>query len=221
MHWLQYDTDREQALTSCADILDVFPNAGSIIKRWNDGKVGEENHRTGCNKIRSMEIYKYDGKYLAESGWARNEREHDLTYAGHRGKLHSNILAYAKIIVPELNFGVGVTQYVENQNQAGVVLSTGETVWADYVIAPDGARSIARQTVLGVEDVNRDNSWATFRTFFTLDENARNQFAAHGLIRDDQDMVRFCIYDNLSLMCFIWNSGHDTAWTLIHPVSQP
>ncbi|KAH6983528.1 hypothetical protein BKA56DRAFT_672197 [Ilyonectria sp. MPI-CAGE-AT-0026] len=69
--------------TDSENILDIFPNAGRIIKAWDGGKVGQEIHETGCNTIRAMEVHKYDGKYVTEVNWARNEFEHDIIYAGH------------------------------------------------------------------------------------------------------------------------------------------
>jgi 2-polyprenyl-6-methoxyphenol hydroxylase-like FAD-dependent oxidoreductase len=205
------------------DILDFFPNAGCIIKRWADGKVGQEIHDTGCGAIRTMELCKYDGKFLTHVEWARDAREHDITYAGHRGKQHSIILAHAKTLVPDLRIGVGVTQYLEEENRAGVVLSTGETLWGDCVIAADGPRSIARKQVLGMNDedkTSKGSGWAVFRTFFKTDEAMRNHPDLQGLYHSDSDTVRFWMHDNLSLMVFVWNQGKDIAWVLIHPVSS-
>lgn len=191
------------------DILDIFPNAGRIIKRWDGGKVGQQIHDTGCSKIRTMDIYKYDGKYLASTSWAKNDVDHDITYAGHRGKLHSTILEYARTLVPEIHIGLGVQQYLENDTQAGVVLSNGETVWADCVIAADGARSIAREQVLGINDSdNHETSWAVFRTYLSTDEAARQKPASHGLLSGEKDLVRFWMSDTLYLMAFSWNQEH-------------
>lgn len=194
---------------SQGDILDIFPNAGRIIKRWDGGKVGQQIHDTGCSKIRTMDIYKYDGKYLASTSWAKNDVDHDITYAGHRGKLHSTILEYARTLVPEIHIGLGVQQYLENDTQAGVVLSNGETVWADCVIAADGARSIAREQVLGINDSdNHETSWAVFRTYLSTDEAARQKPASHGLLSGEKDLVRFWMSDTLYLMAFSWNQEH-------------
>ncbi|KAF7553035.1 hypothetical protein G7Z17_g3897 [Cylindrodendrum hubeiense] len=200
---------------SQGDILDIFPNAGRIIKAWDGGKVGQEIHDTGCDKIRSMEVHKYDGKYVTEVDWARDEFEHDITYAGHRGKLHSIIMAYAKRLVPDIRIGVGVTKYLENEEQAGIVLSTGETLWADCVIAADGPRSVAREQVLGLineDETNTDSKWAVFRSFFKTDEASRELLRANGLLYPDRDLVRFWMFDNLSMMAFVWNDGADVAW---------
>lgn len=171
-----------------------------------------------------MEVHKYDGKYVTEVDWARNEFEHDITYAGHRGKLHSIILAHAKSLVPDIRIGVGVTKYLENESQAGVVLSTGETLWADCVVAADGPRSIAREQVLGLvneDETNTDSKWAVFRSFFKTDEASREVLRKNGLLYPDRDLVRFWMFDNLSMMAFVWNDGADVAWVLIHPVSLP
>ncbi|CAG9951143.1 unnamed protein product [Clonostachys rosea f. rosea IK726] len=204
---------------TATDILDIFPNGGRVIKAWNKGKVGEEIHAFGCNKIYDMEIHKYDGKFISTVPWAINETERDLTYAGHRGKLHSIILDYARTLVPDLRIGVGVIAYLENDKKAGVTLSTGETLWADCVIAADGPRSIAREQVLGLfneDETNTDSKWAVFRTFFKTDEASRAILKERGLFKEDRDTLRFWMCDNLTLLAF-GNDGLDVAWALVHP----
>lgn len=200
------------------DILDFFPNGGRVIKRWDDGKVGAQIHATGCSKIRNMELYKYDGNYVVDVPWARTEEEHDLTYAGHRGQLHSIILDYAKTQVTDIRIGVSVQQYFEDDDRAGVLLSNGDTIWADCVIAADGPRSIARQQVLAIDDSKTSGPWAVFRSFFKTDEKARSHPDLQGFFYPDKDTVRFWMYEDLTLMAFQWNGGEDVAWVLIHPV---
>ncbi|RSL93129.1 hypothetical protein CEP52_013438 [Fusarium oligoseptatum] len=203
-----------------AYILDIFPNGGRVIKAWNNGKVGQEIHDSGCSRIRAMEVYKYDGTRLTEVPWARDEVDHDITYAGHRGKLHSIILNHTKSLVPDVRIGVGVNAYLENDKKAGVLLSTGEILWADCVIAADGPRSIARQQVLGLfneDEANTNSKWAVFRTFFKTNEAIREALRKQDLLYGDRDLVRFWMCDNLTLLLFVWNKGKDVAWALVHP----
>ncbi|KAK1624879.1 hypothetical protein BDP81DRAFT_464268 [Colletotrichum phormii] len=184
---------------SQGDILDFFPNAGRIINRWD-----------GASQVRTMELYKYDIKFI----------EHNITYAGHRGKIHSIFLAYAKTRVQDIRIGVAVTEYLEEEGRAGVKLSTGETIWADCVIAADGPRSIARAQVLHLDDKKIDETtsgWSVFGSFFKTDETMRNHPGIKELFHEDRDTVRFWMYDNLSLMAFVWNQGQDIAWVLVHP----
>jgi 2-polyprenyl-6-methoxyphenol hydroxylase-like FAD-dependent oxidoreductase len=205
------------------DILDFFPNAGRIIHRWDNGKVGQQIHDTGCSRIRAMELCKFDGKFLTNVPWARDGEEHNITYAGHRGKVHSIFLAHAKTLVRDIRIGVAVTKYLEEDDRAGVALSSGETLWGDCVIAADGPRSIARGQVLNLDDESKDgksSGWAVFRSFFKTDEAMLSHPGLKDLYHSDRDTVRFWMYDNLSLMAFVWNKGKDIAWVLIHPVSN-
>lgn len=204
------------------DILDFFPNAGRIIHRWDNGKVGQQIHDTGCSRIRTMELCKYDGKFLTNVPWARDGKEHNITYAGHRGQVHSIFLAQAKKLVKDIRIGIAVTEYLEEDGRAGVLLSSGETLWGDCVIAADGPRSIAREKVLGLDNDSKDgknSGWAVFRSFFKTDEEMLKHPGLKDLYHTDRDTVRFWMYDNLSLMAFVWNQGKDIAWVLIHPVS--
>ncbi|KAF4964431.1 hypothetical protein FSARC_7617 [Fusarium sarcochroum] len=205
---------------SQGDILDFFPNAGRVIQRWENGKVGQQIHDTGCSRIRAMELFKFDGKFLTNVPWARDGVEHNITYAGHRGKVHAIFLAYAKTLVQDIRIGVAVTDYVEEDGHAGVVLASGETLWGDCVIAADGPRSIARGKVLKLDDAAKDgqsSGWSVFRSFFKTDETMRNHPGLKDLFHKDRDTVRFWMYDNLSLMLFVWNEGKDIAWVLVHP----
>ncbi|KAM6516894.1 hypothetical protein FSOLCH5_007838 [Fusarium solani] len=202
------------------DILDFFPNAGRIIHRWDNGKVGQQIHDTGCSRIRTMELCKYDGKFLTNVPWARDGKEHNITYAGHRGQVHSIFLAQAKKLVKDIRIGIAVTEYLEEDGRAGVLLSSGETLWGDCVIAADGPRSIAREKVLGLDNDSKDgknSGWAVFRSFFKTDEEMLKHPGLKDLYHTDRDTVRFWMYDNLSLMAFVWNQGKDIAWVLIHP----
>lgn len=217
---LSYET-RPKTQFLFLDILDFFPNAGRVISRWNDGKVGQQIHDTGCSRIQAMELCKYDGKFVVNVPWARDDKEHHITYAGHRGKVHSIFLAHAKTLVKDIRIGVGVTDYLEEDRRAGVTLSTGETLWGDCVIAADGPRSIARGKVLKLDDdkEGKGSGWAVFRSFFKTDEAMRNHSGLKHLYHTDRDTVRFWMHDNLSLMAFVWNDCKDIAWVLIHPVS--
>ncbi|KAK2676839.1 hypothetical protein RAB80_005579 [Fusarium oxysporum f. sp. vasinfectum] len=206
--------------SSQGDILDFFPNAGCIIHRWDDGKVGQEIHDTGCSLIQTMELCKYDGKLITNVPWARGSVEHNLTYAGHRGKIHSIILSYAKTLVQDIRIGVAVTDYLEEEDRAGVLISTGETLWADCVIAADGPRSIARQKVLKLDDQAKDGNksgWSVFRSFFKTNEAMLKHPGLKDLYHKDRDVLRVWMYDNLTLLAVVWNQGKDIAWVLIHP----
>lgn len=89
-----------------------------------------------------MELCKFDGKFLTDVPWARDGAEHNITYAGYRGKVYSVCLAYAKRLVQDIRIGVAVTEYLEEEYRAGVVLSSGQTLWGDCVIAADGPPSL-------------------------------------------------------------------------------
>lgn len=181
--------------------------------------MGAKIHATGCSKIREMELWKYDGQYITPVPWARNPEEQDLTYAGHRGQQHAIFLEYTRTLVKDIRIGVSVTKYLEEEDKAGVALSTGDIIWGDCVIAADGPRSIARKQVLGLADEKTSSNWSVYRSFFKTDEKARAHPDLQNFFYSDRDTVRFWMYEHLTLMAFQWNGGDDVAWVLIHPVS--
>lgn len=166
-----------------------------------------------------MELWKYDGTFLTPVPWARNGDEHTSTFAGHRGKQHAIFMEYAKTLVDDIRIGLSVLEYLEEEDRAGVRLESGETLWADCVIAADGPRSIARKQVLGLWDESKSSGWAVFRSFFKTTPEMRAHPGLQNFFYADRDTVRFWMYENLSLMAFAWNGGEDVAWVLIHPVS--
>ena len=122
-------------------------------------------------------------------------------FNGHRGELHTIIFNYAKdeLGIP-IHLGQRVTEYFEDENQAGIVLESGERVsfdrflWdimgltvlqvtADMVVGADGVRSKARQLVLGYNDKPKSSGYAVFRAWSVqhLDE-IQLPYKAHNFI---------------------------------------
>lgn len=87
-------------------------------------------------------------------------------FNGHRGELHTVVFNYAKdeLGIP-IHLGQRVTKYFEDENDAGIVLDSGEKVTADLVIGADGVRSRARQLVLGYDDKPKSSGYAVYRAW--------------------------------------------------------
>lgn len=87
-------------------------------------------------------------------------------FNGHRGELHTIVFNYAKdeLGIP-IHLGQKVTQYFENESQAGIILDSGERVTADLVIGADGVRSKARELVLGYDDKPKSSGYAIYRAW--------------------------------------------------------
>lgn len=74
-----------------------------------------------------------------------------IRYNGHRGEIHKIIFDYALSQGVEIRLGQQVSEYFENDREAGVI-SNGERIFGDVVFGADGVRSKARQLVLGYDD---------------------------------------------------------------------
>jgi len=71
-------------------------------------------------------------------------------YIGHRALIHDIIFRHAVSLGINIRMGQEVVDYWEDdENQmAGVVLRSGETIQGDLVVAADGIKSRARKYVL-------------------------------------------------------------------------
>lgn len=79
--------------------------------------------------------------------------------------LHS----YVEKLGIEIRFSTMVTEYIETDDDAGVVLEDGTTVTADIVVAADGIGSKSWKLVSGFKEVPISSGFAMFRATFPLE----------------------------------------------------
>lgn len=123
------------------DMITLGANAGRIIYRWDNGQVVKQLARLSINvRDYGFRIHKYDtGEVVFVQRHSPMGKEKPPTnkpsppkippIGGHRGELHAVIFRYARdqLGIP-IHLGHNVTEYVEHNDKAGIVLKTGEQV---------------------------------------------------------------------------------------------
>lgn len=168
------------------DIISFGPNAGRIYKRWANGKIAEKMRELSINLTEyGFRIHKYDTGEVVTTQRGPPPDPDAPVFNGHRGELHSIVFNHAKndLGIP-IHLGHRVTQYWEDEEQAGIILDDGTKVghpkqsgaeengWqlcqvsADVVIGADGVRSKARELVLGYFDKPKSSGYAVYRAWY-------------------------------------------------------
>ncbi|KAF3770023.1 FAD/NAD(P)-binding domain-containing protein [Cryphonectria parasitica EP155] len=210
------------------DMITLGANAGRIIYRWDNGQTVRQLARLSINvRDYGFRIHKYDtgeivfiqkhspmGKEKAPADKGAPAQPKLPPIGGHRGELHAVIFRYARdqLGIP-IHLGQNITEYVEDGDQAGIVLKTGEKIFADVVIGADGVRSKARDKVLGSADKPVSSGYAIWRAWFPTTDLAT-----------DPRTEEFCKEDTFNgwfgpdvhfLFCTI-KGGKECCWFLTH-----
>ncbi|KAK7222478.1 hypothetical protein V2G26_010481 [Clonostachys chloroleuca] len=105
-------------------------------------------------------IYKYDGTFLGNV---------EFPLSSTRSRFHDMLHSYVEKLGIEIRFSTMVTEYIETDDDAGVVLEDGTTVTADIVVAADGIGSKSWKLVSGFKEVPISSGFAMFRATFPLE----------------------------------------------------
>lgn len=169
------------------------------------------------NQGDKFEYYKHDGTLVWEEDWVLEPHHYWRQYAGHRGQMYQVVVDYAKRLGVELLFGDGVAHYIDGPRPS-VITSKGLKHTGDVVIAADGPRSIARQQVLGLEDIKTNSGYAIFRAYITLNgEHKRNPHLLE-FCNPDVDITKMWVAHDLHMIIYTWNQGKELGWVLTHEV---
>lgn len=130
------------------DIISFGSNSSRIFRRWPgvSDKLTPICHNSQCLKYKT-----WLGEDVYTQWWGSEEENFGKRYNGHRGEIHKIIFDHAVSQGVEIRLGQQVTEYFEDEHQAGVV-SNGERIVGDVVLGADGVRSKARKLVLGYDD---------------------------------------------------------------------
>jgi 2-polyprenyl-6-methoxyphenol hydroxylase-like FAD-dependent oxidoreductase len=157
-------------LKQLGDIISFGQNSARIFRRWPG--VAEQlepiSHRAD-----NLVLKHYQGDTLAVQTWDEETKKWGKRYDGHRGEFHKIVFDHAKSLGIDIRLDHKVTEYFENDEQAGV-LANGERFVADVVLAADGVRSTGRTLVLGYEDKPQPSGYAIYRAWFPSDEIAKD-----------------------------------------------
>jgi 2-polyprenyl-6-methoxyphenol hydroxylase-like FAD-dependent oxidoreductase len=112
------------------DIISFGPNAGRIYRRWSNGKIADQMRSLSIDlRNYGFRIHKYDTGEVVTTQKTPEPDPETPVFNGHRGELHSIVFNYAKdeLGIP-IHLGHRVTQYWEDEDQAGIILDDGTKV---------------------------------------------------------------------------------------------
>lgn len=180
-------------------------------------------------------IHKYTGELVITQKTPEPDPEAPI-FNGHRGELHTVVFNYAKdeLGIP-IHLGQRVTQYFEDDKQAGIILDSGEKVgrlfsvsferrltgkikiYADMVVGADGVRSKARELVLGYFDKPKSSGYAVFRAWFPNTDMIKDPRTKH--FCENGDTFNGWIGPDVHFLFSTIKNGQDCCWVLTHRVN--
>ncbi|KAJ5621294.1 hypothetical protein N7528_006077 [Penicillium herquei] len=202
-------------LKSLGDIISFGPNAGRIFRRWSDGLIAERLRPLSINlETYGFKIHKWTGELVYTQPPHKYDPEAPV-FNGHRGELHTIVFKYAKddLGIP-IHLGQKVTEYFEDENEAGIILESGSKVTADLVIGADGVRSKARELVLGYVDKPKSSGYGIFRAWFSNEDMIRDPRTKH--FCENGDTFNGWIGPDVHFLFSTIKNGQDCCWVMTH-----
>lgn len=172
--------EKVQEMKPLGDLISFGSNTGPVFERW--GNVLETLEPL-LYKSPGIDYFEWNGAFVtrqnwdAEKGWGRS-------ISGHRGEIHMIVLQHALDRGIDVRFGQSVTDYFETEAEAGVV-SNGQRITGDVVLAAEGVKSPGRKIVLGYDDPPKASGYAVYRAWYDSKVIADNDLTKHLVINGD------------------------------------
>ncbi|KAK3717073.1 hypothetical protein LTR37_006128 [Vermiconidia calcicola] len=192
------------------DIISFGSNSSRIFQRWPgiNEKLTPICHTSKCLKYKT-----WDGEDIYTQWWGTEEENFGKRYNGHRGEIHSIIFDHAVSQGVEIRLGQQVTEYFENEHEAGVV-SNGERIVGDVVLGADGVRSKARQLVLGYDDKPKPSGYAIYRAWLSSEDLAKNALTKDLVIHGDTHTG--WLGPDIHFLAASIKNGKEFSWVFTH-----
>lgn len=192
------------------DIISFGSNSGRIFQRWPGvpEQLDPIVHKSDCLR------YKYwDGEDIYTQYWGTEQENYGTRYNGHRGEIHNIVFQYALKQGIDIRLGQQVSEYFEDDSSASVI-SNGERITADVILAADGVRSKARTMVLGYEDKPKPSGYAIYRAWMTTEELAKNALTKDLVIHGDSHYG--WLGPNIHFLAATIKGGKEFSWVCTH-----
>jgi 2-polyprenyl-6-methoxyphenol hydroxylase-like FAD-dependent oxidoreductase len=193
------------------DIISFSANTGKFFERWPG--VKEMLDPIVFNSA-GLEYRDYNGNYLF---FQETDKLFGRSYNGHRGEIHEIIFNYALSLGIDIRLGQEVTEYFETDTEAGVV-TNGERLIGDVVLAADGVRSKGRKLVLGYEDKPKSSGYAVYRAWYNTEDIAANPRTRFLIENGDKHVV--WLGPDIHFIVATLKGGKDISWVYTHKVRR-
>lgn len=196
-------------ITRIGDIISFDPNGSKAFERW-PGVI--EAMEPIIRQTTWLDLYHYKGEFVTRQSFA-DEKSWGRRINGHRGQLHSIIYKHAQARGIDIRLGQRVTDYFENDKEAGVV-ANGQRITAEVVVAAEGVRSRGRKIVLGSEDNPKSSGYAVYRAWFPATELAKNPKTRH--LVTSGDTHQGFIGPDIHFLASSLKNGTEFNWVFTH-----
>jgi 2-polyprenyl-6-methoxyphenol hydroxylase-like FAD-dependent oxidoreductase len=200
------------------DILDFSPNGGLHFERWDGGQVARELMEVCLNDTDQFEYFKYDGTKVLEEPFLLKKEHYYRLLGGHRGEMHEIVCNYAARIGVKMRFGEKVVQYIDNEEEVGVLTEAGKKYVGDVVVASDGPKSLGRTQILRLPETKVNSGYAIYRAHCKITEDHRKHPLIGPLCRESPNFTGMWVGKDLHMIIYTWKGGKDMAWVLTHKV---
>lgn len=146
------------------DIIQLAANATRVLAKWGNvlSQIREESSVPS-----NMHCHNSKGKLLISQDLPPEVEGFPNVYTN-RGRTQRIMYEYAVSVGIQIAFSSRVTEFFEDEHQAGVVVN-GEKHTADAVIVGDGVHSKARRVITGKIESAKPSGFAVYRSWFPLD----------------------------------------------------
>ncbi|KAJ4396736.1 hypothetical protein N0V93_000957 [Gnomoniopsis smithogilvyi] len=195
-------------LKPLGDIISFGQNASRIFAKW-PGVM--EQFEPIIHKANAFHYHDWEGKYATTQSFS-DEEDWGRRVNGHRAELHRILFEHAQERGIAIRLGQKVTNYFEDQNEAGVV-SNGDKYTADVVLAAEGVKSAGRKIVLGFDDQPKPSGYAVYRAWFSTDKLKQNPVTRH-LVQGDTH--NGWIGQDIHFLAAAIKDGKEISWVCTH-----
>ncbi|KAI0861513.1 putative monooxygenase [Xylaria cubensis] len=197
------------------DIISFGPNSSRIFQRWPG--VAEQLDALS-QRADGLVIKNWLGETLLKQTWTTEQNEFGIRFDGHRGEFHEVVYKHALDIGVDVRLGARVEDYFENENEAGVILESGERITANIVLAAEGVRSKGRKIVLGYDDKPKPSGYAVYRCWFDADEVAKDPDLQYFTNNGDKHVA--WLGPDVHFIAASVKGGKDFSWVCTHKDEQ-
>jgi 2-polyprenyl-6-methoxyphenol hydroxylase-like FAD-dependent oxidoreductase len=199
------------------DSIAIGSNAAKTVAKWGNGIV-HDRLQPVLSQLETMDFYDGNGELIVKGGLWGYKR--GLGYPAHRGDLAMMFYQHACELGIEFHFGCRVTEYWENDTEAGIIVNN-EKFTADCVLGADGIHSKARGPVTSQDARPHSSGYAIYRAWFSADllnSDPKTRWLPDLAKEQGHDLMQVYVGDDIHCVLSTAKMGKDINWTCMHQV---
>lgn len=199
----------------------IGSNATIIMKKWGDILPKLE---AVAAQPENMVIHDQQGKTLLNQPMPADFEGNPNLFTN-RGMGQRLMFEYAQSIGVEFTFGTRISEYVEDESSAGIIIE-GKKHSADIIIAADGVHSRAREFVTKKPEKPQKSGFAVYRSWFDLKELEEGNPKTDWIKHAKKDLMEVYIGEDIHsivmvnikmqiMTCFVTHKVSSSCWNFV------